>query len=111
MTSLERIISVCILAALLVLGLVGVQAAPTATPNMQSVFLNNGVQSTSTVPNAVDALFTSLAQNATSNIDITVYDFNRESVRDALLAAKVRGVNVVGDNEIAESSVDGASFP
>ncbi|HEX5690520.1 MAG TPA: phospholipase D-like domain-containing protein, partial [Roseiflexaceae bacterium] len=57
----------------------------------------------STTPGAPDALFTTLAGNASASIDVALYDFNRASVRDALLAAHGRGVNVrvVGDGEDA----------
>lgn len=50
-----------------------------------------------------DAFFISLATKATSSIDVALYDFDRTSVREALLAAKARGltVHVVGDNEAA----------
>ncbi|MCZ7568809.1 MAG: phospholipase D-like domain-containing protein [Ardenticatenaceae bacterium] len=56
-----------------------------------------------TDPGPADALFTTLAAQAASTIDVALYDFDRASVREALLAAASRGltVRVVGDNEAA----------
>ena len=65
------------------------------------LFLGSLQNSDTSVPTAADGLFTALAAQASASIDIALYDFDRVSVRDALLAAKARGVavRVVGDDE------------
>lgn len=47
-----------------------------------------------------------LLNNAATSIDIAIYDFNRESVRDALISAHNRGVTVrvVTDDEASEEN-------
>jgi phosphatidylserine/phosphatidylglycerophosphate/cardiolipin synthase-like enzyme len=59
--------------------------------------------SATTTPGPADALFTTLASSAGSSIDVAMYDFDRATVRDALLAAQQRGVvvRVVADGEDA----------
>lgn len=76
------------------------------TPPAEGVsahFFGSLTGSATTQPGPADALFSALAASATATIDIALYDFNRASVRDALLAAHARGVavRVVGDDEIA----------
>lgn len=88
-------------------------SAPTtsaANDAFTPLFLGSLNGSASPNPSAADRLFTSLANHATTSIDIALYDFNRPSVRDALIAAKQRGlaVRVVGDND---DSVDPAYQP
>jgi len=67
------------------------------------LFLGSLANSNTLVQTPADDLFTTLAQQAQTSIDVALYDFNRAGVRDALLAAKARGVSVrvVGDNEDA----------
>jgi len=66
-----------------------------------SLFLGSLANSNTQAPTPADSLFTTLAQQAQTSIDMALYDFNRASVRDALLAAKARGVSVrvVGDDD------------
>ncbi len=96
-----------ILLALLVLGALAWRLptpAPAASPtDIAVLFPGSLTGSATTNPGPADALFSSLAGNATTSIDVALYDFDRTSVRDALIAAKQRGlsVRVVGDNEAA----------
>ncbi|MCZ7569932.1 MAG: hypothetical protein M5U01_15295 [Ardenticatenaceae bacterium] len=71
------------------------------------LFLGNLAHET-TYPGPADALFTALAAQATSTIDIAMYDFDRASVREALLAAESRGltVRVAGDKVVAATPSD-----
>jgi len=59
--------------------------------------------SATTTPGPADALFATLASSAGSSIDVAMYDFDRATVRDALLAAQQRGlvVRVLADGEDA----------
>jgi len=94
-----------LLAGLLLLAsLGGARARPGAAAPaeaMSSLLLGSLTNSSTLVQTPADGLFTVLAQQAQSSIDVALYDFNRASVRDALLAAKARGVSIttVGDNE------------
>lgn len=75
-----------------------IRAAPAEA--ITALFPGSLQNSSTAVATPADGLFSALAQQATSSIDIALYDFNRASVRDALLAAKQRGVavRVVGDD-------------
>jgi phosphatidylserine/phosphatidylglycerophosphate/cardiolipin synthase-like enzyme len=68
--------------------------------------------STSTASGPADGLFATLAAAATTSIDVALYDFDRAQVRDALVAAKGRGltVRVVGDNDAAADPEDGTFY-
>src|SRR5215470_17882265 len=68
--------------------------APAANANLTPLFLGTLRGSAASAPGPADALFATLAGSATSTIDVAMYDFNRASVRDALLAAHGRGVTV-----------------
>ena len=70
---------------------------------ISALFLGSLSNSSTQVQTPADRLFTTLAQQAQTSIDVALYDFDRASVRDALVAAKARGltVRVVGDNEDA----------
>jgi phosphatidylserine/phosphatidylglycerophosphate/cardiolipin synthase-like enzyme len=83
-------------------------APAAASEGIQTVFLGSLTGSATTDPGPADALFTTLAAQATTSIDVMLYDFDRAGVRDALLAAHNRGVTVrvVGDNEAAENPDD-----
>jgi len=94
--------------------LVGVGAIPSAThqaaaatPSITTLFLGNLMEAENAW-SAADEQFVTLANSATTTLDIALYDFERPSVRDALISAHQRGVQVrvVGDDEEA---VDPAS--
>jgi phosphatidylserine/phosphatidylglycerophosphate/cardiolipin synthase-like enzyme len=78
-------------------------SAPSANSAITPLLLGSLSGSATTAPGPADALFTTLAGHASSSIDIAMYDFDRTSVRDALLAAHSRGVTVrvVADGEDA----------
>lgn len=67
------------------------------------LFFTDNMAATSTSPNvtAMEQAVLSRIHGAVTSIDATLYDFNRDSIRDALIAAKNRGVavRVVADNE------------
>jgi phosphatidylserine/phosphatidylglycerophosphate/cardiolipin synthase-like enzyme len=88
-----------------VLGLSALAAAPTPATNsaITPLLLGSLSGSASSTSGPADALFTTLAGHAATSIDIAIYDFDRASVRDALLAAHGRGVTVrvVADGEDA----------
>jgi phosphatidylserine/phosphatidylglycerophosphate/cardiolipin synthase-like enzyme len=67
------------------------------------LFLGSLTSGATQAPGPADGMFSTLAAQATSKIDVALYDFNRVSVRDALIAAHNRGltVRVVGDSENA----------
>jgi phosphatidylserine/phosphatidylglycerophosphate/cardiolipin synthase-like enzyme len=75
-------------------------------------FFGSLTGSTSTTRTDADALFESFASAATTSIDIALYELDRASIRDALIAAKQRGltVRVVGDNELDASAGDGPFY-
>ena len=77
--------------------------SPSAEPNDPGVFFTDNMDATDTSPDvtALEQALLARINGAVSSIDATLYDFNRSSVRDALLAAKQRGVTVrvVTDNE------------
>lgn len=99
-----------LLAALLLWSFPRLTPAAAASDAFTPLFLGSLNGSASPNPSAADQMFTALATHATTSIDIALYDFNRASVRDALIAAKGRGltVRVVGDND---DSVDPAYQP
>jgi phosphatidylserine/phosphatidylglycerophosphate/cardiolipin synthase-like enzyme len=102
-----------LLALMLLASLAGVPTHPGAAApaeDITTLFLGSLANSNTQAQTRADGLFTTLAQQAQASIDVALYDFNRASVRDALLAAKARGVNVrvVGDNE---DSVDPSYAP
>ncbi len=80
----------------------GFWPAAAQTPPIAAWFTDNVAATviTTTVTPLEQALLDRLA-SATTSIDVAIYDFNRDSVRDALLAAHARGVavRVVGDNK------------
>src|SRR5689334_8235024 len=93
--------------ALALLLLLAAQAGAPAQPGhaapaegITPIFLGSLASSDTHASTAADRFFSTLAQQAQTSIDIALYDFDRVSVRDALLAAKARGVNVrvVGDD-------------
>ncbi len=67
------------------------------------VFFTDNMAATSTSPNvtAMEQVLLDRINGAVTSIDAAFYDFNRDSVRDALIAAKNRGVavRVVTDDE------------
>jgi len=84
-----------------VAGLVAVTA--TATPPDPAVYLTDNLTAVATAP-AVTAMEQALLDQingATTSIDAALYDFERVSVRDALIAAHTRGVavRIVADDE------------
>lgn len=85
---------------------------PAATEALSAHFFGSLTSSATTTPGPADTLFASLANAATTSIDVALYDFNRATVRDALLAAHARGVTVrvVGDDEVAAKVADGAFY-
>ncbi|HEX5691653.1 MAG TPA: phospholipase D-like domain-containing protein, partial [Roseiflexaceae bacterium] len=97
------VVATIAIAALLNLPAPTARSASTAGGLITALFPGKLTGSASTTPGAPDALFATLAGNATASIDVALYDFNRASVRDALLAAHGRGVSVrvVGDGEDA----------
>ncbi|MEM8862133.1 MAG: phospholipase D-like domain-containing protein [Chloroflexota bacterium] len=70
------------------------------------VFFTDNTASTGTSPEIteMEAALLSLINSAQSTIDLAIYDFNRDSIRDALIAAHNRGVQVrvVTDDEARE---------
>jgi hypothetical protein len=86
------------------------RAAPAEA--ISALFSGQPGGSTSTAPGPADGLFASLAAAATASIDVALHDFDRATVRDALVAARQCGltVRVVGDNEAAADPVDGAFY-
>jgi phosphatidylserine/phosphatidylglycerophosphate/cardiolipin synthase-like enzyme len=67
-------------------------AAP--NPAITPLFLGSLSGSATAATGPADTLFSALAGSASSSIDIAMYDFNRATVRDALIAAHGRGVTV-----------------
>jgi phosphatidylserine/phosphatidylglycerophosphate/cardiolipin synthase-like enzyme len=106
--------SLLLLALALLLPLVArAQETPAAvTEGVSAHFFGSLTSGAVAAPGPADTLFAALAGAATSTIDVALYDFNRAPVRDALLAAKARGVTVrvVGDDEVAAKPVDGAFY-
>jgi len=97
----------------LLASLAGASSQPGAAAPAEAItplFLGSLANSDTQAQTPADGLFTALAQQAQTSIDVALYDFNRASVRDALLAAKARGVavRVVGDNE---DSIDSSYAP
>src|SRR6266496_4626246 len=97
----------------LLASLAGVSSQPGAAAPAEAItplFLGSLANSDTQAETPADGLFTTLAQQAQTSINVALYDFNRASVRDALLAAKTRGVavRVVGDNE---DSIDSSYAP
>jgi phosphatidylserine/phosphatidylglycerophosphate/cardiolipin synthase-like enzyme len=95
-----------LLASILLAALAGAPAQPGAAAPAEGfapLFLGSLSNSSTLVTTAADTQFGALAQAAQASIDVALYDFDRASVRDALLAAKARGVavRVVGDDEDA----------
>lgn len=79
------------------------QAVTAVSPPGPLVYFTNNATAIGTSPDPTvmeQALLDSL-NNASSTVDLAIYDFNRDSIRDALLAAKQRGVTVrvVSDDE------------
>ena len=70
---------------------------------LPAVFFTDNMSSTTTSPDAtvMEQALLERINGAVTSIDATMYDFNRESVRNALIAAKQRGVTVrvVTDDE------------
>jgi phosphatidylserine/phosphatidylglycerophosphate/cardiolipin synthase-like enzyme len=83
--------------------LLAAPARPAANTAITPLLLGSLTGSATTAPGPADRLFTTLAASASTSIDIALYDFDRASVRDALLAAHGRGVavRVVADGEDA----------
>lgn len=81
-------------------GLAAPPRAAAAAEGITPLLLGSLQNSDTATVTPADRLFSALAAQATSSIDIALYDFNRASVRDALIAAKARGlaVRLVGDN-------------
>jgi phosphatidylserine/phosphatidylglycerophosphate/cardiolipin synthase-like enzyme len=104
---LPVIVAVAVVVAIGFAALLGTQpsaAHPAAAGGLITPLFPGKLTGTaSTTPGPPDGLFATLAGSAASSIDVALYDFNRVSVRDALLAAHGRGVNVrvVGDGEDA----------
>jgi phosphatidylserine/phosphatidylglycerophosphate/cardiolipin synthase-like enzyme len=65
------------------------------------LFPGNLTGSATSAPGSADRMFAAQADQAIASIDVALYDFDRASVRDALIAAKSRGVSVrvVGDDD------------
>jgi phosphatidylserine/phosphatidylglycerophosphate/cardiolipin synthase-like enzyme len=107
MTRQKRTHTRLLLLTLLLVGFILAWRSPTPAPAANSaimpLFLGSLTGSATAAPGPADALFTTLAASANSSIDIAMYDFDRASVRDALLAANSRGVTVrvVADGEEA----------
>lgn len=80
-----------------------VPAPAAANPAIGPLFLGSLSGSATTDAGPADALFTTLAGAATTSIDVAMYDFDRATVRDALIAAHSRSVTVrvVADGEDA----------
>lgn len=74
-------------------------------PDPETRFTNN-IAATSTSPDItpMEQRLLDFISGATTSIDLAIYDFNRDSIRDALLAAHGRGVTVrvVTDDEASE---------
>lgn len=85
---------------------------PEPAEGVSAHFFGSLTGSATTAPGPADALFASLADTAVNSIDIALYDFDRATVRDALLAARARGVTVrvVGDDAVAARPDDGAFY-
>lgn len=68
-----------------------------------ALFFTDNMAATTTSPGvtAMEQAVLARINGAVASIDATLYDFNRDSIRDALIAAKNRGVavRVVADNE------------
>jgi glucose/arabinose dehydrogenase len=78
-----------------------ITTAAASKANLRPLFLGRLTGDATTSPGEADALFTTLARDAITSIDIAMGGFNRASVRDALLDADDRGVQVrvIGDDE------------
>jgi phosphatidylserine/phosphatidylglycerophosphate/cardiolipin synthase-like enzyme len=89
---------ICLLAALVWPSRPGAAAEAEA---IAPLFLGSLTGGASQAPVAADGMFAALAGQAASSIDVALYDFDRASVRDALIAARNRGVTVrvVGDDD------------
>jgi len=90
------------------------QAAEAALPQGISLFFTDNLTATTTTqtPTTMELTLLAAINGATTTIDAAIYDFDRVSIRDALIAAKNRGVavRVVGDNEARVSEKSKASF-
>ena len=81
-------------------------AAAAASPDPAYYFTANWPMPDAAPVTAVEAALLDRINGATVSIDAAIYDFNRSSLRDALLAAKGRGVTirVVTDDEARVST-------
>jgi phosphatidylserine/phosphatidylglycerophosphate/cardiolipin synthase-like enzyme len=91
-----------LLLALLAIAILAWRSTPAPAAGNSAItplFLGSLTGSATTMPGPADTLFSTLAGSASSSIDVAMYDFDRASVRDALIAAKGRGlsVRIVGD--------------
>lgn len=79
------------------------RAAAAPAEGITPLFLGSLQNSNTSQSTPADGLFAALAGQAQTSIEVALFDFDRASVRDALIAARSRGVavRVVGDNENA----------
>lgn len=90
------------------------QAAEVTPPAGISLYFTDNLTATTTSQTATameSALLAAIA-NATTTIDVALYDFDRASIRDALIAAWNRGVaiRVVGDDDARVSDKSKSTF-
>lgn len=80
------------------------QSVPIVSAPSPLLFFTNNIAATtaSPTPTEMEEALLGLIHDATTSIDTAIYDFNRDSIRDALLAAHARGVSVrvVTDDEV-----------
>ena len=79
-----------------------------ALGNNPSYYFTDNINSSGTSPNitGMEQQLLDLINEADSTIELAIYDFNRDSIRDALIAAHQRGVSVriVTDDEASEEN-------
>jgi phosphatidylserine/phosphatidylglycerophosphate/cardiolipin synthase-like enzyme len=80
------------------------RSAPIASATAPLLFFTTNITATSSSPDPteMEEALLELIDNATTSIDVAIYDFNRDSIRDALLTAQANGiaVRVATDDEV-----------
>lgn len=93
------------LSIFIVIILLGLSTVSAGSPDPETQFTSN-TAATSTSPDItpMEQRLLDHINSATTSIDLAIYDFNRDSIRDALIAAHGRGVSVrvVTDDEASE---------
>ncbi len=118
MTQSDRHIRAALITTLLVGGCLVVMLAAMGPARAQTspivAYFTDNVAATviTTTATPLEAALLDLINASTTSIDLAIYDFSRESIRDALIAAHARGVavRVVGDNKARGALGSRANF-